>query len=390
MYWIDRIKNKKLEIITGNGKSFFPLWKSSKFEIEYNAGIFNFINTPGAFVDRKNLKGRKHSIILYFQGSDCIDQTAEFLKNAEDSRPWTIRHPLYDDILVQPISLAVDNSVYNVSRITGSILETIELGIVEDKKSVKSVLNEAMVKLDSLSAIDLTSTLISPNPIVVPSSQQMVSLMDNEYTKLAKLRNDIMQLKDYVRKATYAVSNMLADVNSFINEVIALINWPIQVYSSIKEKMEIIKNNFQNLMDIFITEDDDPQLKTIYRAQSCVLMGAACVSAIEADYETRKETLEIIEYLRDLKDTYIIDGNPQIALQIDYLVNVTIGYLFEVSFLAKQERILTLEQDSNVVLLSHRLVGTGDEALNKFIRQNNISRDELLQIKKGREIVWYV
>jgi hypothetical protein len=103
MSWINDIQDKTFEIITGDGKSYFPKWKNAQKSTEYNLTVFDFINTEGSYVDRKKMKGRKFDLEFYFDGESCVDLGNNFELSARDSRKWLLKHPFYGEIYCHPL-----------------------------------------------------------------------------------------------------------------------------------------------------------------------------------------------------------------------------------------------------------------------------------------------
>ena len=62
---------------------------------------------------------------MFFQGDDNIEQANAFETSADDPRAWTISHPLYDKLIVQPLSLRKEDFEYNVTKFTIPVVETI-------------------------------------------------------------------------------------------------------------------------------------------------------------------------------------------------------------------------------------------------------------------------
>jgi len=73
-------------------------------------------------------------------------------------------------------------------------------------------------------------------------------------------------------------------------------------------------------------------------------------------------------------------------------MNFTLSNLFAIALNAKQERSIVLEEDNNLVNLTHRFYGldAADENIDEFILNNNIGISEHLLIKKGRILRYYV
>jgi len=106
------------------------------------------------------------------------------------------------------------------------------------------------------------------------------------------------------------------------------------------------------------------------------------------------------QYVTDLDNLSTVSGgtpqsyqpNVDSMIALDNLVNFTASNLFNVALDQRRERIFFLESDSNVVLLTHRLLGLSpdDSELDDFIRTNNIGLNEILVIKKGRLITYFI
>jgi hypothetical protein len=103
------------------------------------------------------------------------------------------------------------------------------------------------------------------------------------------------------------------------------------------------------------------------------------------------QKLDELQALRsDEVDTFTPDDDVNRLL--DDAMVVAQGNLFDFAFNAKQERVLQIEADSNPISLAHRFYGLDeeDENLSFFIDTNALSLDELIQIKAGRRVVYYV
>ena len=85
MSWKEDIQ-KRLEVFTGDGKTFYPLWKNAIKEVEYNIAAFDFPNLEGTLVKRKKQLGRRFRIEFYFVGDDHLTEAEAFEASAKDER----------------------------------------------------------------------------------------------------------------------------------------------------------------------------------------------------------------------------------------------------------------------------------------------------------------
>jgi hypothetical protein len=403
MTWLNRLNNTELEVTTGDGKIYKPLWQTAEKDINFNTENFEFVGVPGTYIERTEKSGDQFPINFIFQGENCIDVAAEFMLSAADKRAWKIKHPYYDDILVQPLSLKQTNTVHNISRITGTVWETITTKFPEDVVVPQKEIENLAVKTNNDTISDFNNRLRDPSVNLVQPAILSTDTIALGYENLPVLSDDIELLKDLSRQASGAAQNLLNDVNGFITKTIALINFPLQIKQNIELKLNALKDNIDKLFDILDLNNDEQVILN----EALVVSSMAQMSEVSVnpeitdtdiqDYQTRND---VVITFNDLNETYenIIEQydainyvqNNEMAIDLDIIVNSSLASLYEIAFNAKQERFINIEKDDNIINLAHRFFGPGDVNLETFINQNNITLDEHLIVKKGREIIWYV
>jgi len=385
MSWLEKIENVKLEIITGDGVSYFPLWKNAERELEFNTEAFNFSGVSGSYVARKLDSGFKLPLLLWFSGEDNTENADTFMESAKDPRPWTVKHPYYNEILVQPLSLKQSNREHNITEITGTIWETLASKFpVITSNPVKEI-------EDKKTALDTNSLEASTVEIGTPSIEtiQPAGLSIDVLGALYSAFDNAQELNNLIRTASGAALNLISDVGAYLQATQDLIDFPLSVENEAIFALTQIK---KAITDLFFIID-----LSYYDLQVSTLMSTACLVAIKGNYETKSEVLQASELLSDSYDLIIqtFDDNSYVqndvtAQSLYTIINTTIQQLFEVAFSAKQERTHVLEQDDNIINLAFRFLGSGDDNLEKFMSWNNISISEILSIKKDREIIYYV
>lgn len=389
MSWITKLKDIKLEIKTGDGSFFYPLWKDASKNVKYNTEGFDFVNKAGTQVERKQVSGSQYPVTFWFQGEDHLDIANNFEVSAADPRPWTITHPFYGSLLVQPISLEFDNTSYNVTKITGVVWETINDRFPKSKVSKDKTIRDLKSRLDDIIVESFIETL---EPL--PEDIQPASLAARIFGAFLAVMGELAELKKLVTNAVAAALNLISSVDKYILAAQALINLPFQIIAAIKDKLTALRDSVLGLIGTVTG--------LFFDSQASFAIGSACVAAIDAasdplGFENRQEVLDAIEIISETYQIMLDEFEAQeyiqkseTALLLDTIVNLTIDSLYETAFNSKQERIFTLEKDSNIIVLSHRFVGAGDSNLDTFMRWNDFSQDELLLVRKGRKIKYYV
>jgi hypothetical protein len=404
--WIDKISSEFI-ITTGDSKQFKPLWLNATRSFEYNISEFEFPNLSGTLVKRLTPKGMKYALEIYFEGEDHLDQSEAFLVSSRDQRPWKITHPLYGSLIVQPIGLSFDNTLYNVSKITGTVIET----ITEDnpKTSINPIdnitLDKAALDETFVTAIDTTPSATDINTMAANNNKLYATGV-----KAIALPEEAEIYFNLFNKANTAIVNATSGPLTAIRALQAVINAPALFTIGAKTRVDLLTNSFNSLR-ANVSGITDKSSKQIYENNAGTLLSAQAMAAatpIAGDYGNKNSVLLVIEiiinnynnYLLDLDslqsanagntDSYIPDANAMISLNL--LINYSIASLFTIALTSKQERTLILENDSNIIVITHRLYGLDpyDNNINELMKNNNFGMDHLLQIRKGTKIVYYI
>lgn len=406
MSWIDRL-DSSLVIITGDGKEYRPLWRNATKDIEYNVAIFEFPNIAGSYVDRGTPMGRKFAVELFFQGEENIEQAREFELSTYDRNPWTVLHPLYDKIIVHPLGLRFDNSALNVTIVTGLLIETISKSYPQSSISPIDQINRSKTTLDEL---------FNDSFDVVPNASDVNTLKStNEacYKTGSKTVKDGIDAENYFNafnRANSAIINATADPLMAMRQLQAVINTPAMFANSVKQRVSLLSSQFISLTTSIATISSRSG-KKIYENNAGNLMSAQALAAanpLESDYANRTEVIEIADTLMLNYRAYIAaldelqtpnGGEPDSFIPdaaalstLASLIKYTLTNLFHIAMGAKQERTIYLEKDSNLILVTHRVLGLDDldQNMNTLMDNNNIGLNEIFQLKKGRKIVYYV
>ena len=393
MNWQDRLDNIEFTIITGDGKEFKPLWRDAQFNIKFNSEGTDFVDISGTLIDRKKRQGRQFPLTFYFQGENHLDISREFNVSSADSRPWKITHPFYDEITAQPLSLNFDNTQYNVTKITGILWETLSEKFPTSEVLPRKEIQILKSVLDTNSAL-IYENLISPTPLSIEPAGIAVDSTEARYDTITITSEDATKLKDAANSASSAALEIIQNPLRYAQRTQDLINLPFTIENNISNKINAVVNAYNDLFTIFFADPISLEV------QANTLISESCRIATDPsaeDYQNRNEVLDIIDKISSMYDDLITfydsfpyNQNDENALNLDNIVNSALGNLFDIAFNAKQERTFLVEKDNNIVTLSHEFYGPGDDNLDRFIEQNEITLDEYLLVRKGRKIIYFV
>jgi hypothetical protein len=406
MSWIDRADSNMI-IRTGDGREWEVLWMKAVKTKDFNVAEFNFPGVPGTFVSRGTPRGRQYNIEIFFQGDLHLDFSADFDNSSDDPRPWQITHPYYGSIFVQPISLSYDNVGHNVTKITGTVIET----ITEDRPKVR--VNPADQVLNLADVVFEQSSILFSEKLPPVTLKDIATLRRNTESIFNVARKSIFDTVTFeayfnlYNQALTAIENATVFPLEAITTVQAMINAPYQFADNVKNRLSILTGQF-DLLVTTIGNITGLSEKRIYENNLTNIVSAMCLSSVtNFNYETRQEVILVIEnilekyneLIQSLESLQTESGeedsfHPDVdtMLSLSGLVNFTLSNLFNVAVDARQQRTIILENDSNAILLTHRFYGMNetDGQLTRFINDNQIGLSEILGIKKGRKIIYYL
>lgn len=409
MSWIEKV-DSGITITTGDGKRYSPLWKNPKKSVEYNISQFNFDNVQGTLVERGEPMGRKFPLELYFQGENHLDEAFEFEQSAKDKRAWVISHPFYDEIYVQPIGLEFDNTSDNVSKITGTVIETISDVYPRSNIEPLDKIEADFEDVNDALADDFASDVPQPNTAV---KDELADTVDEQYANGVKDITVTSVAEDFKQKlgeAQAGINNLTAAPLAGIRKVQNLITAPARFQTSVKNRLNLLKSNFDNLVtsiDNLLTPDN----KKVFQNNAGAVIAAMVFTVIDPqddDYQKRSDIVDVIdtvnstfsEFTSKLDELQTDNGgeengfvpSPASLFKLTSMVNFTMTKLFTIIEGAAQERTVVLTQASDPINLTHRFYGLDalDENLQRFIDQNEIGINELFEIPAGKSVIYTV
>ncbi|NRA92570.1 MAG: hypothetical protein HRU26_07775 [Psychroserpens sp.] len=405
MSWVDKIK-QQITIQLG-GKTFTPNFISPQYEMEFNLSEYNFPNVNGTYIDRKNAQGKRHSLILFFQGEDHIELTNDLIKtNQQRSDPWKINHPYYGQIFAQPFRIKVDNRKYNISIITVAITETIRRDGLAYRTPPEVEIVAAKDALDQISLAQAELNMTAPDSETISTLSTSIEEIDSAAENSIIDLDDVNEFKNLVIDAQKAATNVISDVTSAVSQTQALINFPFQVVSTVRARVLTALDMTERLVlsagNILGIKNTD---KALYVSQIATIVSGASIASItnisDGSYGSAadvNDTIDIMSNVRTTAESFIesisIDGyspDPDIIKGIDFCIDQAIASLIDIAFNSEQEFIILTGFSDNIIELSHRYYGPSedDSNLERFITTNNIGLNEIFGLSEAREIKYY-
>lgn len=414
MSWNNRIREAAYTSPSGIRLTFD--YENVRKIVDKKTTGFEFPDANGTFVQDLGHSGRRYPLRVFFWGYD-YDREAEAFEAALLERgTGKLEHPIYGAVDVVPF------------------------GTITRRDDLKTSANQAVIEITFWETIGL----IYPSAQVDPASS-VLSAIDEYNTAASDEFNNVTSLNSANEKATFKNSykalldnasnrleeiadvqddvrsqfNMIVDsINQGIDILIAkplmlafqttqLIQSPARASANIKARLDAYGNLVTSIISgngaISVPgnnsrNSNEFHTKDIYAS---TYVTGSVVSVVNNQFATKTEALQAAEtvltqlnYVTDWRDQ-----NFQSLAEVDKgrsyqklqeAVVLTAGFLVEISFSLKQEHVIILDRNRTIIDLAAELYGSVDDQLDFLINSNNLSGSEILELPKGRKIVYYI
>ncbi len=400
MSWKENIQIQ-FKITTGDDKVYFPLLSQENTgSVDMNAGSFEFSGVDGSLVKRKSTNGETYPLIFSFTGEDHLDESEAFRLSARNKKPWTVIHPKFGTKTVQPITIKWNDNRLNETAFTVSVKETIIRDYPNALRSKEDSIQN-FVELSKLTSI--TSFRIAVPEVTADDKLIIKDSLDKTYEQYKQLSTNTEDATALENAYNFAL-NAVNDINEEIDVIQEFISIPSTYSSGVASRITALKKGYDEIN----SDVTSFSLKEYFQCIAGSIISALCDTSInpnDSDYSKRKDIdnvnneisllfadyIETVDGLRDdnlsLEDAF--NPDPDVISALEKTVNETLANLNEVIFGALIENIYQVPYDTNIILLTHLLLGrVSDENIAELISVNDFIRDQLVQIKKGTEITY--
>jgi hypothetical protein len=406
MSWIEKIQNE-LIITTGDGKEYKPNWLNANKTKDYNVSEFNFPNLAGTLVSRGTPMGRKYNLEIYFQGDNHLDTSEAFERSADDPRYWTISHPYYGEIYVQPTSLNFDNTIHNVTKITGTVIET----ITEDNPKTSIPPKEQIVLLTEQISEDLELVITeTPSKTDVNTALETTNETFGKGVKIIQLTDEFEGYNNAYNEALSAVNNAIASPVLAMRALNTFLTQPAKFTLSVKIRVDMLISTFETLRGT-VSGILGLSGKQFYQSQATSCLSAICYSVatpLDSDFKNSVQALALIETITTAWDEFLVDldslqstnggspnsfiPDPALLNELSSVIGYTISNLYNIALNSRKERSIITETDTNIILLTHRLysLDPSDANMDELIENNGWGLTHILGIRKNTRVIYYI
>ncbi|MBW1725986.1 MAG: DNA circularization N-terminal domain-containing protein [Deltaproteobacteria bacterium] len=410
MPWNDRLREAAYTSPSGVRTVFD--YEDVRKTIDKKTTGFEFPDADGTLVQDLGHSGRRYPLRIIFWGDDHDIDSDAFEAALIERGVGKLEHPVYGTVDVVPFGTITRNdqlkTAANQSIIELVFWETIGVNYpVSQTDPASSILSS----VDEYNAASATEFEDVTN--LETATEQ--SSLKNKYTAftasvksglsaVADTQEDVQKQFDTINNSiTQGMDLLIGQPLTLAFQTAIMIQAPARALTSIRARLDA----YRNLANSFITGDDaistdanDFHAKDVFASTSIT---GSIVSVVNNQFDTKTEALEAAEAILDqfeavqtwrddnfnaLSATEIDTGSAYQQLQ--EAVALTAGFLVQISFTLKQERIVVLDRARTPVDLVAEFYGSIDDQLDFFINSNNLSGSEILEISRGRSVAYYI
>lgn len=414
MSWNERIREAAYTSPSGT-RLLFDYENVSK-SVDKKTAAFDFPDANGTFIQDLGHTGRKYPLRVIFWGNDYDQEADAFEAALLEAGTGKLEHPIYGVINVVPF------------------------GSIKRRDDLKTAANQAIIELIFWETTDVVypTSQTDPASAVLSSVSEYNEAAAAEFegvtdidsaTEQATFKNSYTALLDSAKQGLQAVADTQENVQKQFNAVndsinngidilvrdpltlasqtVIMLQAPARALTSIEARL----SDYGGLSSSIISGDSAVQQPGIGSDNSnafhtsdlyaSTYVTGSIVSVINNRFETKTDALAaadlVLQQFADVAawrdDNFQSLGEVDTGTayqQLQEAVALTAGFLVEISFSLKQERSLTLTRPRTIIDLVAELYGSIDDQLDFFIDSNNLTGSEILEVPRGREVVYYV
>lgn len=414
MAWTDRLRAAAYTSPSGVRTEFD--YENVEQSVAKKTSNFEFPDADGTYIQDLGHAGRRYPLRIFISGTDYDLQANSFLEALLERGTGKLEHPNYGTVNVVPfgeikrrddLKTAANQAIFDVV-----FWDTIGLVYPTAQTDPISNITGSIVEYRTIVGGYLKSALTLTRFIQRFSFQKVFSnifkLGRSSFTPLVSLSEAILRAFNASGDSIeFSLPVLVEQADVLAEQTVNFLRIPSRLEAATPVE-------YQEVYEVLITAITSATnaVADISEGQNAVnefytrdfFTGAYLVSAAEAlisvRYETKtqavlaaEELLNLLDAVVDWRDSNfnsleIIDSGETYQKVLE-VVSLAAGYLVDQSFDLKQERSVVLDRNRTIVDLVAELYGDIDQSLDFFINSNKLTGSEILEIPRGRQVVYY-
>jgi prophage DNA circulation protein len=385
------------------------------------SSTYEFANTNQTYVQTLGSTMLRLPMEMIFIGDNYIADAEAAFNVLDSSNYGTLQHPAYG-----AVDVAIVGEIKKEDRIlTGIGSSTITVTFYQSIKTAYPA-----TSLDARG--NILDKLEEANEAAATKASQAINIKDpvDEATWKTDILNGIKAAKKTVAgivDTTQAISSEITaiqrSVESNINGIaggavdvvgnLLTIGKQIQIFTQLPARLEIsivdranaFIDGLNNLLGLdskkdLVNNTNKNKFANADLQATATIAGLAEATITNTEFTTQTQAIEYVDVLLEQTEQYIVwresqytslelvDDDFSTYQQIQELVNLTAGYLLELSFTLQQQKTFICDKDYALPIMANKLYGSIDFE-QRIIADNNLQGDELFFVNKGKQIIYY-
>lgn len=413
MSWRDRLREAAYNSPSGIRLTFAFVNVGKSFDKKTSS--FEFPDVDGTYIQDTGHTGRRYPLRVFFSGDDHDIEAVAFEDALMERGEGKLEHPSYGVIDVLPFGTITQRddltTASNQSVIEVTFWETI--GLIYPSSQVDPA-SDVLTSVDEYNATaaaefeEITDIDSAVEQATFKNSYNtLLNNASNNLQNIANTQGDVrQQFNAIVDSISTGIDVLVSEPLTLAFQTVLMIQAPARALTSIESRLAayndlanaIVSDNGVAVQGLDSTNSNSFHTNDLYAS---TYITGSIISAVNNQFFTKSEALDAAEGILTLFDSVVAwrDENYQSLDEVDTgsayqqlqeAVSIAAGFLVQISFNLKQEKRITLNRNRTIIDLAAELYGSVDDQLDFLIDSNNLSGSEILELPKGREIVYYV
>ncbi len=406
MAWQDRLREAALRAPSGARLTFD--FENVTETTELGGTAFTFPDADGTFVQRTGRSGRQYPLRVIFWGDDYDLEALVFQSALLERGTFQLEHPAYGVVDVVPfgkitrrddLKTAANQTIIEVIfwETIGTIYPSAQ---TDPSRAVLSAVDEFNASASEAFAGALGLDTAIERVTLRNEYQALLGTAQENLQGIADSQDDVRtQFNAIVDSVNQGIDVLISDPSTLAFQTTQLIQAPARALTDIRARLSSYRG-----LATEITGGEDAQSSNEFHTDDLYATSyvtGSVVSVVNTQFQTKPEALLAAEDVLDQLTavTNWRDANFDALGEIDTggayqqlqeAVALAAGFLVQISFSLRQEHRIVLDRSRTIIDLAAELYGSVDDQLDFLISSNNLSGSEILELPRGREIVYYV
>jgi hypothetical protein len=425
MSWQDRLR--EAAYTSPSGRRMVFKYEDVSRSFDKQTAAFNFPAVGGTYIQDLGKTGYKYPLRLIFWGDDHDTEATAFESLLAETGQGKLEHPAYGLVNVVPF------------------------GTIERRDDLKTAANQTIIETAFWETILVLfpSSQVDPSKAVSDSISDFNAAAASQFSKQSSittalervgLRNKMRRVLESTRSAMFAVTAPRNEIVREFTGAFDSLNRTLDIFASdplgagglesifaqsllfmqtpaksarTGAGLRSLGNEqftaYNDLVTGFIADgvyeangttgpENDFTTDDLFVLGS---IGGVVSTVLNSQFQTKPQALAAAASVLDLvadavawRDSVFYElqmiDTGEAYQQFLNMTSLLAGFLVQISFTLRQEYTFILDRERTIIDLVAELYGAVDEFLDFFIITNNLSGSEILELPRGRRIVYYV